>query len=66
MRAEGFSCPSCVEKVEKQLKALEGVRDATVQFATSKITVEHDSALPVDKLISEVGKAGYKARASAF
>ncbi len=66
LRAEGFSCPSCVAKIEKQLGAVKGVQDVKVQFATSKIQVRHDATLPVDDLVAEVAKAGYKARASAF
>ncbi|MFU8841190.1 MAG: heavy-metal-associated domain-containing protein [Nitriliruptoraceae bacterium] len=28
LRAEGFSCPSCIGKIEKQVGRLPGVRDA--------------------------------------
>lgn len=66
LRAEGFSCPSCVAKIEKRLAAVPGVTDVKVRFATSKIEVRHDPALPVDDLVREVAKAGYKARPSAF
>ena len=37
LRAEGFSCPSCVAKIEKSLAALPGVSAATVHFASSRI-----------------------------
>lgn len=66
LRAEGFSCPSCVAKIEKQLAAVSGVQDVKVSFATSKIEVEHDPATPVETLVQQVAKAGYKARPSAF
>lgn len=66
LRAEGFSCPSCVTKIEKRLNAVPGVHNAKVSFATSKIEVEHDPAVAVDLLVAEVGKAGYKASPSAF
>ena len=67
LRAEGFTCPSCVSKIEKSLKALPGVSDATVHFATSKIEVDHDNAqTTVDDVVAAVKKAGYKARPSAF
>ena len=56
LRAEGFSCPSCVGKIEKQ-----------VHFASSRIEVEHDpEVVSVDDVVAAVGKAGYKAHASAF
>lgn len=66
LRAEGFSCPSCVTKIEKQVGAVPGVHDVKVQFSTSKIEIQHDSDLAVERLVEEVGKAGYKARPSAF
>lgn len=67
LRAEGFTCPSCVTKIEKSLKALPGVSKATVHFATSKIEVAHDaSTTSVDDVVAAVKKAGYVARPSAF
>lgn len=67
LRAEGFSCPSCVTKIEKQVGGLSGVANAKVHFASSRIEVDHDPARQsVDDLIAAVAKAGYKAKASAF
>lgn len=66
LRAEGFSCPSCVAKIEKQLATVEGVKDVKVSFATSKIEVQHDAAVAVDALVAQVAKAGFKSRPSAF
>lgn len=67
LRAEGFSCPSCVGKITKQVGRLDGVENVTVHFASSRIEVDHDpSRASVDDLVAAVGKAGYKARASAF
>lgn len=67
LRAEGFSCPSCVAKIEKQVGRVAGVDSVKVQFATSKIEVVHDPAVAsVDDVVAAVGKAGYTARPSAF
>ena len=67
LRAEGFSCPSCVGKIEKRVGRLKGVEDVKVHFASSRIEVEHDPEVAsVDDVVAAVGKAGYKARASAF
>ena len=67
LRAEGFSCPSCVAKVEKQVGRLDGVTAVTVHFASARIEVEHDaSTVGVDDLVAAVAKAGYTARPSAF
>ena len=67
LRADGFSCPSCVGRIEKQVGRLKGVEDVKVHFASSRIEVEHDPGVAsVDDVVAAVGKAGYKARASAF
>jgi len=67
LRAEGFSCPSCVSKIEKQVGRLDGVEDVTVHFASSRVEVAHDPVrVNVDDLVAAVGRAGYVARPSAF
>lgn len=67
LRAEGFSCPSCVGKIEKQVGRLGGVTDVTVKFASGRIEVDHDPAVTsVDDLVAAVARAGYTARPSAF
>lgn len=67
LRAEGFSCPSCVAKIEKQVGRLDGVTDVTVHFASGRVEVDHDPARAgVEDLVGAVGKAGYVARPSAF
>ncbi|WP_405217871.1 heavy-metal-associated domain-containing protein [Agrococcus sp. Ld7] len=67
LRAEGFSCPSCVAKIEKQVGRLDGVDNVQVHFASSRIEVEHDaSKVSVDDIVSAVAKAGYAAKPSAF
>lgn len=67
LRAEGFTCPSCVNKIEKQVAQLDGVADVKVNFASSRIQVEHDEAkTSVDDLVAAIAKAGYKAAPSAF
>lgn len=67
LRAEGFSCPSCVGKIEKSVGRLRGVDKVKVHFASARIEVEHDASIvSVDDLIAAVAKVGYTARASAF
>ncbi|MDO5503664.1 MAG: heavy metal-associated domain-containing protein [Actinomycetia bacterium] len=67
LRAEGFSCPSCVAKIEKAVGGLPGVQDVTVHFASSRIETTHDaSKTSVDDLVAAVKKVGYTARPSAF
>lgn len=67
LRAEGFSCPSCVAKIEKQVGRLKGVTAVKVHFATARIEVDHDPEVTtVDDVVAAVAKAGYLARPSAF
>jgi len=67
LRAEGFSCPSCVKKIEKQVGRLTGVESVTVHFATARIEVDHDeSRTTVDDIVAAVSKAGYTATPSVF
>lgn len=67
LRAQGFSCPSCVTKIEKQVGRPGGVTGVKVDFASAKITVDHDPTIaPVDDLVQAVAKAGYKSAPSAF
>lgn len=67
LRSDEFSCPSCVEKIEKSLKALPGVAKAEVSFASGRIDVDHDPAqTDVQALIASVAAAGYAARPSVI
>ncbi|MFF9923003.1 heavy-metal-associated domain-containing protein [Micrococcus luteus] len=67
LRAEGFSCPSCVRKIEKALDALPGVTGAQVHFETQRIEVDHDpQTTTAQDLVEAVAKVGYTARPSAF
>ena len=59
LRIEGMTCASCVARVEKALRKLPGVTDATVNLATEKATV-HGAAAPAD-LVAAVRAAGYEA-----
>ena len=66
LRAEGFSCPSCVTKIEKQVGRLVGVENVKVHFASSRIEIDHDDTISVDDLVAGVAKAGYASKPSAF
>lgn len=67
LRAEGFSCPSCVNKIQKQVGRLKGVENVKVHFASARIEVDHDeSKTSVEDIVAAVAKAGYQATPSAF
>ncbi|HSV36168.1 MAG TPA: heavy metal translocating P-type ATPase [Ramlibacter sp.] len=56
---EGMTCASCVNRVEKALSALPGVREASVNLATEVATVKADPAVGLAALRGAVEKAGY-------
>ncbi|MGQ9509915.1 MAG: heavy metal translocating P-type ATPase [Thermodesulfobacteriota bacterium] len=59
----GMSCASCATRVERGLSNLEGVVQATVNFATEKATILFKpSEITVSKLIEKVKDLGYGAR----
>jgi copper chaperone CopZ len=67
LRSQELSCPSCVAKIERELKQVKGVQSVDVRFNTGRIIVEHDPAeAGTDVLVDAVGRAGYTAKASAF
>lgn len=66
-RAEGFSCPSCVSKIEKRVGTLPGVFEVEVKFASGKVEVDHDPSITsTEEIVAAIGKAGYRATLSAF
>ncbi len=67
LRSQELSCPSCVAKIEKALKALDGVTEARVFFNTGRIEVEHDpGVVKAEDLVKAVRAAGYEARVTPF
>ena len=56
----GMTCASCVARNERALRKLDGVEEASVNFATEKATVVFDPAvLSAHDLVDTVEKAGY-------
>lgn len=67
LRSQELTCPSCISKIEKALKSLDGVQTAKVHFNTGRIEVEHESEkVNAEALIEAVRKAGYETKVSAF
>lgn len=57
---EGMTCASCVRRVERSLSRVDGVSDASVNFATEQATVSYDpSAVDISALTAAVEKAGF-------
>jgi P-type Cu+ transporter len=61
LEIEGMTCASCVARVEKRLRSVDGV-DAEVNLATESARVTHPAELAPDRLVDAVRAAGYTAR----
>ncbi len=58
---EGMTCASCVARVEKAMKKVDGVTDVNVNFATEKVTFSYnEGATNIAALSDIVEDAGYK------
>lgn len=57
----GVSCQVCVNKIEKKLSKLDGMKEAIVNLSTEKLSVDYDESLLKDETITEVvKKLGYE------
>lgn len=56
---EGMTCASCVARVEKELKKVENIEQATVNLATEKVTVVSSKPIVTQAVVQAVEKAGY-------
>jgi Cu+-exporting ATPase len=60
LAVRGMTCASCVARVEKALKKVPGVLDASVNLATEQATV-HGAALDTAAIVAALAQAGYEA-----
>jgi P-type Cu+ transporter len=58
---EGMTCASCVARVEKSIKKIEGIKNVSVNLATEKATFEFEPGKAnVEDVAKSVEDAGYK------
>ncbi|MCX8128663.1 MAG: heavy metal translocating P-type ATPase [Clostridia bacterium] len=61
IKISGMSCAACAARIEKGLNKLGGVKNATVNFAIEKATIEFDDAQVNTEMLEEtVRKLGYE------
>ena len=58
----GMTCASCVGRVERALKAVPGVQEASVNLTTEQAHVRAAGSVETADLIAAVAKAGYSAQ----
>ena len=59
LHVKGMHCASCVLKVEKAIKKVQNVKEANVNLATEKATVNYEGNLDLNQIKKEVQKVGY-------
>ena len=59
---EGMTCASCAMRIEKGLKKVPGVKDASVNLATEQATVTYDpTQTGLEQMVQKVDTVGYRA-----
>ncbi|HHU92323.1 MAG TPA: heavy-metal-associated domain-containing protein [Halanaerobiaceae bacterium] len=72
IQLETLTCPSCLQKIDKAVKALEGVDKESVEvlFNSSKVKVNYDeektSIEEIEKAITALGYEVLKSRVKAL
>ncbi|BBM70774.1 heavy metal translocating P-type ATPase [Rhodothermus marinus] len=60
---EGMECAACAVRIERRLRTVPGVRQASVNYATGEAAVAIDpKAVRLEQLVSAVEEAGYGVR----
>jgi Cu+-exporting ATPase len=58
---EGMHCASCASNIERSLKKISGVKEASVSLMLKKASVDIEDTLSKEELEKAVSRAGYKA-----
>ena len=56
----GMTCGHCVAAVEREVGAIEGVTDVTVDLATGAVVVASTSPIADDDMTAAIDEAGYE------
>ncbi len=59
-QVKGMHCASCAAVIEQTVKKLDGISDASVNFASEKLFVKYDHPIEDYKIMEAVEKTGYK------
>lgn len=57
---EGLDCANCAAKIEKAVSELDGVKSASVNFITTKLTIETEEDTVSDELLKKIKKTAKK------
>lgn len=65
LTVSGMTCKSCVGRVDRALRSLDGVRDVAVELRTGTVRIRHAPDLTATALAEKVSQAGYPSRPSS-
>lgn len=57
---EGMHCASCASNIERSLKKIKGIKEASISLMLKKGTVEAEDSVSEDEIKKAVSRAGYK------
>ncbi|MCI5512879.1 MAG: cation transporter [Clostridia bacterium] len=57
---EGLDCANCAAKIEKAVSELDGVKSASVNFITTKLTIETEEDTVSDEFLKKIKKTAKK------
>jgi len=61
LKIKGMHCVSCENRIKEAVSGLKGVKDAKVDYASEKATVEFDNAkIDVKNIMKTIKNAGYE------
>jgi P-type Cu+ transporter len=59
IHVEGMSCASCVNRIEKAIRTVPGVKSAAVNLATERANVAFAGPADLDAIVTAIRSAGY-------
>lgn len=65
IQVSGMSCRSCVARVDRALRGLDGVREVEVDLRAGVVRVSHTDSLSAAALAERITRAGYPSQAAA-
>lgn len=60
LKIEGMTCTACAIAVEKASKKVDGIKSASVNYASEKLSIEIEEDLDLDLLYKAIENVGYK------
>lgn len=60
IKVSGMTCNHCVQSVSEELMEIAGVKDVKVNLESGDVTIESETEIANDQIISAIKEAGYE------